>query len=117
MIKIILFFLGIFWGGNALAATFQCSGQVEIIALNPSNGMLQVNTGYGMHYLCQIQTEFNGVHPEVCKAWYSMFLTAQASGRPVTQNYDSTNGDAQNCSDLGSWVTPSPSPYFVSLAK
>lgn len=99
------------------AASYSCTGNVDTIALAPNGGMLQVNTGHGVHYLCKLQVEHNGVHPDVCKAWYAMFLSAQASGRKITQLYDPDAGIAQNCAELGSWVTPNPFPYYVYITN
>ena len=90
-----------------------CTGHVSTLAIGPTSGTLQVNTGYGVHYLCKFQETINGVHPEICKAWYSMFLTAKASGKQVAQYYP--NGTTCSASYLGNWQVPSQFPYFVSL--
>ena len=100
---------------NSYAANFSCAGKVSSIGLNPINGTLHVNAGYGVHYLCKVHTEFNGVHPEICRTWYSMFLAAQASDRKVEQYYNDGNGT--NCTTLGSWAVPNPMPYYVELKK
>jgi hypothetical protein len=100
---------------GANSANFSCPGQVSSIAISPVGGVLQVNAGTGVHYLCKFNEPMNGVHPEVCKAWYSMFLTAQASGRTITQYYDGTNGTT--CATLGNWAVPNPMPYYVELNK
>lgn len=113
-LTVVVFFLVCFWGGYA-SAGFSCPGKVSSIALGPASGTLQVNAGYGVHYLCKIHIEHNGVHPEICKAWYSMFLSAQATGRQVIQYYDESAGGAQSCSELGSWKVPNPLPYYVTL--
>ena len=105
----------IFWCTPLIAGVFSCEGHVESIALDPTSGTLQVDTGHGVHYLCQIHQAYNGVHPEICKAWYSMFLSAQASGRKVRQNYSDANGT--NCNTLGNWSVPNPMPYYVVLEK
>ncbi len=92
-------------------AGVKCTGDVIGLAIGPKSGILQVNNGYGWHYLCQFSAEYNGVHPDTCKAWYSMFLTAKASGKQVSQYYD--NGTI--CENIGSWKVPVPFPYFVNL--
>ncbi|XOV79505.1 MAG: hypothetical protein ACFHVJ_00755 [Aestuariibacter sp.] len=84
------------FGAMASAATYTCSGKVKFVALSPKGGMLQVNAGHGVHYLCRIHTESNGVPPEVCQAWYSMFLTAQSRGVEMHQSYNSDHGNAAN---------------------
>lgn len=100
---------------NASAGNFSCAGNVSSIALGPTNGTLQVNAGYGVHYLCKIHETYNGVHPEICKAWYSMFLTAQASGRKIQQSYSDSEGT--DCNTLGNWTIPKPLPYYVVLGQ
>ncbi|MCP4487137.1 MAG: hypothetical protein GY820_07450 [Gammaproteobacteria bacterium] len=92
-------------------AGVKCTGLVTGLAIGPKSSILQVNNGYGWHYLCKFSAEYNGVHPDTCKAWYSMFLTAKASGKQVSQYYD--NGTV--CENVGSWKVPTPFPYFVLL--
>ena len=111
---ILLFAAFCLWSSSAIAG-FSCIAKVVSVALGPISGVLQVNTGYGVHYLCKIDTEYNGVQPEICKAWYAMFLSAQASGRSIAQVYDQNAGGAQSCSELGSWTVPNPLPYYVSM--
>jgi hypothetical protein len=106
-----LFLLFFIFSANANA--FSCKGDVLSIGLGPTNGLLQVDAGYGIHYLCKLNEEFNGVDPETCKAWYSMFLTAQASARAIEQYYRDGNG--LSCSNLGSWAIPNPMPYYVVI--
>ncbi|TQV89320.1 hypothetical protein [Aliikangiella coralliicola] len=96
------------------AANFSCKGKVSVLAIGPTSGILQVNAGYGVHYLCKLHEEMNGVHPEICKAWYSMFLTAKASGKQMSQSYSQIPGGPQDCASLGSWVTTT-TPYFVQI--
>ena len=116
MVCSILFIVGGLFPFAAIAG-FECAGAVESIAINPQSGILQVNAGYGVHYLCRIHTEHNGVHPAICKTWYSMFLTAQTSGRKITQVYDASAGGAQSCAELGTWKVPNPLPYYVAINK
>ena len=112
MNKSVNFFMGIILiMGGAVNAGVQCRGDVTGLAIGPTSGLLQVNNSYGWHYLCKLSTEYNGVDPETCKAWYSMFLTAKASGKQVSQYYD----DGTDCESLGSWRVPVPFPYFVNL--
>jgi len=115
MKKLAIVYIGLALVMNSLTANAgKCTGSVVGLAIGPTSGMLQVNNGYGWHYLCKFSTEFNGVHPETCKAWYSMFLTAKASGKQVSQYYDTGTSDTA-CENLGSWKVPTPFPYFVTL--
>lgn len=113
--QLAVFLLASIFSISALA-DYSCTGYVAKIAMHPINGLLQVDAGYGVHYLCKIGAEENGVTAESCAALYSSFLAAQASGRQVTLAYNENGGTAQNCSELGNWTTPDPFPYHVSLA-
>ena len=93
-------------------AAVMCEGKVHSIALNPVGGTLTVNAGNGVHHLCNFATTQNGVNPETCKAWYSMFLTAKASGKTIRQYYERTD---PNCGTIGNWAAPNPMPYYVEL--
>ncbi|MFL0803277.1 MAG: hypothetical protein K6L81_06140 [Agarilytica sp.] len=115
MKKVIVFTLLIVCAFRSYAETFSCSGKVKNVAIGPTTAILQVNSGYGMHYLCSFKEVKNGVDPETCKAWYSMFLAAQASKREVSQSYSTSSGET--CASLGSWVTPDPFPYFVNVLE
>jgi hypothetical protein len=103
-------FLGALASGPASAGV-TCGGPVSMLAFGPTTGLLHVNYGWGVHYLCKFSETHNGVHPETCKAWYAMFLAARNSGKQVRLTYDVT--DQNFCSQIGSWVTPSPFPYFT----
>ena len=113
MKKVSIFCVGLtlLIGSLTANAGVACTGAVIGLAIGPTSGVLQVNNGYGWHYLCQFSGVYNGVHPDTCKAWYSMFLTARASGKQVSQYYD----DGTVCESLGSWMVPTPFPYFVLL--
>ena len=100
--------------GNATAA-FSCKGKVQTIGLDPTAGTLIVNMGHGTHYLCKIHELYNGVDPLVCRSWYSMLLSAQASGREIEQAFNGT--EEQTCATLGHWAVPNPFPYYVVLAQ
>ncbi len=97
----------------ATAGIFACSGLVQSLAFGPTNGILQVNTGHGEHNLCRFDAEYHNVDPEVCKAWYSMFLTALVTNREVVQFYQDSAGT--NCSTLGTSAVPNPMPYYVTI--
>lgn len=88
-----------------------CTGKVTTLALGPRSGVLQVNNGYGVHYLCMFDQTYNCVKPDTCKVWYSMFLTAKVTGKNISQYYP--NGAV--CENLGSWTVPLYFQYFVTL--
>jgi len=115
LLTIILSFLIILVPTASHAGSFACQGKISTLAINPIGGTLQVDAGHGVHYLCKIHIEHNGIHPDICKAWYSMFLTAKVAGKEVKQNYDNTAGTEQNCAELGTWTVPNPMPYFIEI--
>ncbi|XOV78403.1 MAG: hypothetical protein ACFHVJ_15835 [Aestuariibacter sp.] len=112
-----IFFTTTLFISCAADAAFHCSGKVQSIALGPKGGVLQVDAGFGVHYLCRIHDRMNDVPPEVCRAWFSMLLAAQASGREISQSYNPGDSGAQNCEQLGSWKVPNPFPYYVALSE
>lgn len=95
-------------------STFSCSGKVTTLAIGPTTGVLQVGTGYGIHYLCNLNKEMNGVNPETCRAWYSMFLTAKMADKKINQNYAQT-ASVQGCANLGNWSVPNSFPYWTEI--
>ncbi len=115
MKKLILAVSVLFCSSNTLAAAIVCTGQVSSLALNPTNGIVQANIGFGFWYLCSVSTSINGVPTEVCKTWYSTLLANQATGRPYSMYFD--NGTALQCSQLGNWAVPNPMPYYVVTEK
>ena len=91
-------------------ASIVCSGQVANLALGPT-GIVQANYGYGWHYLCSLTAIYGDYTPQACQGLYSMLLTAQASGCPVLFFYNQYAA----CSDIGSWLMPTPQPYFIQI--
>ena len=96
-------------------AAITCTGPVRTLAIGPASGYLQVDAGYGVHYLCRFDAIANGVDPATCKAWYSLFLMARATGKNVNQSYQGTT--ATSCAQLGSWRVPVEMPYWIDLAQ
>ena len=97
------------------AAAFFCPGKVTTLAIGPSNGILQVNAGYGVHYLCSLSVAMNGIPPEICRSYYSMFLAAKMAGKSINQGYDDNNVVGKSCGTLGNWAVPNPMPYWIEL--
>jgi hypothetical protein len=104
--------------GNA-AANFTCDGLVTYLGLTPDGGLTVAVNGYGVWSLCNLTTSFttNGrtYTPEACRAWYAAILAAKKSDTAVILYFESsastTNGP--ECTALGHWVVPNPSPYFI----
>lgn len=109
-LKLFIFLAALLLSVNVNAATF-CKGKVITLGLGPQSGMLQINIGYGVWYLCSLKSTANGIDPSVCKAWYSMFLTAKETGSKINMAFDSTTP----CTGYGSWATPSVMPYWTDI--
>jgi hypothetical protein len=104
---------------NAVA-NVMCEGAVTYLGMG-SNGSLNVSVNnYGVWAICNLTMTFNGnggqtFTPETCRAWYAAILAAQKSGTSV-MFYFATSASSANgpeCTALGSWVVPDPSPYFM----
>lgn len=72
---------------SALANT-TCTGTVQFAGLNPASGLLLVNYGYGVQYHCKVGETWNDVPAESCRAFYSMLLSAQLSGKRLQASYN-----------------------------
>lgn len=101
-------------------ANFTCSGQISYLGLDYS-GSLNVSVGFGIWNICSFtSTSSNGgisIQPETCGAWYAAILASKKAGEPVmlylTSSANTANGP--ECSAIGSWVVPSPLPYFLNV--
>jgi hypothetical protein len=100
-------------------ANFTCTGKVAYLGLSPS-GLVVLSVGFGVWVMCDQTTAFAGnggtFTPEGCRAWYAAMLAAQKSDQSVQLFFASaaTTNNGAECSALGSWVTPNPSPYHIS---
>jgi len=94
-------------------AGVKCSGFVRVLAIGPKSGILQVDSGFGVHYLCKVHDVMNGVHPEICKTWFTMFMTAKIANKKIAQYYD--DGSICSAEYLGNWAIPKVFPYFVNM--
>lgn len=90
-----------------------CEGKLNYVALNPDNGTVKMNYGYGTQYHCQLDEEFNGVDVESCKSMYSLLLAAQMAGKTIQVRYN----DDFVCSAeaLGDYTTTKHKLYWVQI--
>ena len=95
-------------------AAIVCTGKLKRVAMSPG-GTVQVDYGYGVHYLCRFTESYGGFSPDTCKAMYSTLLTAFAAKHEVSFYFDS-NGYA-SCADLPNWSALSPAPYHIALLE
>ena len=93
-------------------AAVVCGGSISYLGLGPS-GLVFVNNGFGVWYLCDVSAPFSGYSPEGCRAIYAALLTARATERSVNFYFDAPAG--ASCTSFGNWATPSPVPYHFSV--
>lgn len=62
--------------GNVLSTRIMNTGTVE----------LKIDGPVGGNYpdICSVRSTYYNVHPDTCKSWLSLALTAKASGKKVT---------------------------------
>ena len=80
-----------------------CSGKItQLRTWQNGSEWVGVNNGYGMWLICKINQDYGGVSAEMCKATYSMLLTAASSGKSVSLQF---NADANypDCNTLPRW--------------
>lgn len=102
-------------------ANFTCEGQVTYLGLNPDGLVMMGVNGYGVWYICNITLPFAGngginFTAEACRGWYATVLAAQKSGQGIRVFFESPayTSNGPECTALGTWVTPNPSPYHLS---
>jgi len=113
--------LTMFVSGNALA-NFTCHGVVNSLGLTAHGN---VNVGvhtYGIWALCNLHSTFTGnggqvTAPETCRAWYAALLAAKKSETSIILYFESSasTSNGPECTALGSWVVPNPSPYYMDI--
>lgn len=91
-------------------ANYSCTGKVEYLG---ASTQLSVSNGYGVHNLCNVSDE-------KCKLWVSLILSAKLADRGISIYYQSNSSDTGDqsdgvCNDIGNWVVPADSPYFVRI--
>jgi len=106
---------------NALA-NFTCEGLVTYFGVTPDGGVNVGINGYGMWSICNVTTTFVGnggrtYSPESCRAWYAAILAAKKTEAPILFYFESSANTANGpeCTALGHWVVPNPSPYFLVI--
>jgi hypothetical protein len=90
-------------------AAYTCTGTVDSVSVSPGTGVviLYMSAGLNAVYLCTVDgssASANGtVTPTQCKAFLSILMTAQASGRSVSLAFN----DSLTCTthDPWAWLT------------
>jgi hypothetical protein len=97
-------------------ATFICKATPEThLGVDASGNVLIWIESAGVVNICGLdQSQAGRPSIKACEAWYSAFLTAQASSRQVTLYFTESeplNQGATTCAALGAWV-PRSAYYF-----
>lgn len=94
---------------SSAGANYYCVGKVGHLGVG---GALNVNNGYGIHRLCDLAEDR-------CKAWLSILTAAKLTDRTVHIYYRNPDiGGNQSegaCHDIGHWVTPEDSVYYINF--
>jgi hypothetical protein len=112
-------FLSMLISANA-AANFTCEGKIHYLGLGP-DGNVTVDVGFGAWYICNLTSSFLGnggitFTPEGCRGWYASILASQKAEDSIVFFFQSSasTGNGAECS-MGSWLTPNPSPYHMTV--
>jgi hypothetical protein len=98
------------WPGTAFA-DFWCAGTPSGIFTN-SNGAVIVQMPWRQDWvgICNVKTNWKGIDPSICWAWFAHLSTAVNEHKPVTVYYS----DQRSCSTITTYEN-SPAPYYVRL--
>ena len=97
-------------------AGFSCTGQVTGVTMTPS-GMVVIEKfkDWNWQYLCRVNTTYNGVDAESCKAILSLLMTAQTSKKDVSFWFNA--GDCTSYSSQPNWTALSNWYYGPRLVN
>jgi hypothetical protein len=104
--KLTVAVLASLWFATPAWATYSCTGPVDSVSVSPGTGIviLSMTGSLNAVYLCNVDTTWssaNGtVTPTQCKAFLSILLSAQASGRSVSLAFN----DALTCTTHDAWA-------------
>lgn len=96
-----------------LSFGFSCSGTVSRLSVGLPSGVVELDTGHGIHYICKLNGTYNAIEADICRAWYSMALAAKLSGSEIEQSYPNVSGE--DCTTLGNWSDPDPAPNNIQI--
>lgn len=101
---------------SAQAPAYVCQGVVKGVSVDTSGDLLVASVGTSMTWprFCNVGQLVNGVAPAACKAYYTLFLTSQTTGRPVTVWIHGDANDTNACASLAAWQYV-PGFYFLVL--
>ena len=107
--KLAIALLAGLWFAAPAWATYSCTGTVDSVSVTPGTGILILYMSGGLNavYLCTVDgssSSANGtVTPTQCKAFLSVLLSAQATGRSVQLAFN----DSLTCTthDAWAWLT------------
>lgn len=103
-------------------ANFTCQGQVTYLGLTPDGTVHLGVNGYGVWVICNTSSPFAGnggmnFTAESCRSWYAAMLATQKASHSLRLYFSSpaATSNGPECTALGSWVVPNPSPYHMDM--
>ena len=111
-----LFALFLLMLASAQASAFHfCEGKVKTVWTEGGGNVYIVGSWRNDHtQICNLTSTWNGVRPEVCKAWLSTAQLAYSEKSDVTVRY--TDSDIKSCSTIPVYEA-APVPNYIMLTK
>ena len=102
----------LFWQ-SASATILFCEGTVEQVYV-AANSQVFVQGSWHTNYtmICNLDSTWNGITGEACRAWFAMALTAYQAKSNVVVRYD--NLQNTDCATLPTYAG-SPAPLYFML--
>lgn len=92
------------------AATQWCQGKITHAWIDNAGHVFIWSTWRGDHtQICNVNTDWKGIGPTICKNWYATAVLAVASGKKVIVTVD-----APSCETMPTYGA-SPAPWYVML--
>jgi hypothetical protein len=115
MKKNILVILMLLHCSASFAASQWCTSKVTNLFI-VNSGEVTANYGFRGEYLsvCNLNSEWKGISPTTCAAWYSILKTAVSRQSDVTLHYPGEQISA--CNTIPTYGS-SPAPYYVMLVN
>ena len=90
-----------------------CTGVIRHTYINKQGNLYIFGDWRNEHtQICNLNSLWQGVEPEVCKGWLSIALAAKLSGAKVTVQYN----DVASCSEVPRYET-APSPSYIMVTE
>lgn len=114
MSKYFIFILSLMISGQANAYHF-CKGKIKTVWTEGNGSVYIVGSWRNAHTkICNINSAWNNIQPEVCKVWVSTVHLAYAAKSDVTVRYH--EADSESCAQLTTYGS-APAPNYIMLTE